>query len=185
MRKLIIIILALVIFIPVASAQNVTINGVDFQIPQQYEHGTVKESSYVYQSGFTFRILSLDDYKNLRLNYGDDIVNAKSAQHTSIAGHDAVVIPNKYQSKDYTTVYFATADKIFLVCFNDTYVNDDITNMIANTPAQTMSANDFANQLNSALEDYKQQLSDKEAQLEYEDYQRSNKPTTRYYFFWL
>lgn len=185
MKKVIIIILLLLISIPMASAENVTIKGVDFQIPQQYEHGTLKESSYVYQSGFTFRILSLDNYKNLRLNYGDDIVNAKSAQHMTIAGHDAVVIPNKYESKDYTTVYFATGNSIFLVCFNDTYVNEDITNLIADTPAQTMSSGEFADQLNSALEDYKDQLANEEAQLQYEDYQRSNKPTTRYYFFWL
>ncbi len=168
-----------------ASAENVTIKGVDFEIPSQYEHGTLKESSYVYQSGLTFRILSLDYDKNLKINYGDDIINANSAEYANIAGHDAVVIYKTYESKDYTTVYFATGNTIFLICFNDTYVNDDITNLIAGTPAQTMSTDEFSSKLNEALNDYKDQLAQEEAQIEYEEYQKSSRPTHRYFFFWL
>ncbi len=185
MKTILLISLILLLIIPMAGAENVTIKGVDFEIPQQYEHGTLKESSYLYQSGLTFRILSLDYDKNLKINYGDDIVNANSAEYTNIEGHDAVVIYKTYESRNYTTVYFATGDNIFLVCFNDTYVNDDITKLIGQTPAQTMSTDEFADRLNNALNDYKDQLAQEEAEIEYEQYQKSNRPTSRYFFFWL
>ncbi|MBQ9026901.1 MAG: hypothetical protein IJ104_11155 [Methanobrevibacter sp.] len=185
MKRILLILLIFLMIIPIAAGENITIKGVDFDIPAQYEHGTLKESSYVYQSGLTFRILSLDYDKNLKINYGDDIVNANSAEYTNIAGHDAVVVHKTYESKDYTTVYFATGDNIFLICFNDTYVNDDITNLIAGTPAQTMSTDEFSSRLNDALSDYKDQLAQEEAEIYYEDYQKSNRPTNRYFFFWL
>lgn len=184
MKRIFLIFIVLVIVIPSVSAGNVTIKGVNFEIPQQYEHGTQKESSYVYESGFTFRILNLDDSRNLKSNFGSDIEGAKSVDQTNIAGHDAVVILKEYNSKQYTTVYFATEDKIFLICFNDTYVNDDISKIIEKTPEQTMSHDDFASRLNKALNDYENQVAQEKADLRQEEYQRNNKPTNRF-FFWV
>lgn len=184
MKRIFLIFIVLVIVIPSVSAGNVTIKGVNFEIPQQYEDGTQKESSYVYESGFTFRILNLDDSRNLKSNFGSDIEGAKSVDQTNIAGHDAVVILKEYNSKQYTTVYFATGDKIFLICFNDTYVNDDISKIIEKTPEQTMSHDDFASRLNKALNDYENQVAQENADLRQEEYQRNNKPTNRF-FFWV
>ncbi len=184
MKRIFLIFLILLIVIPSVTAGNVTIKGVSFEIPQQYEHGTQKESSYVYESGLTFRILNLDDSRNLKINFGDDIDGAKSVDQTNIAGHDAVVILKEYNSKEYTTVYFATGDKIFLICFNDTYVNDDISKIIEKTPEQTMSHDDFSSRLNQALSDYEDQVAQENADLRQEEYQRNNKPTNRY-FFWF
>ena len=184
MKRIFLIFIVLVIVIPSVSAGNVTIKGVNFEIPQQYEDGTQKESSYVYESGLTFRILNLDDSRNLKSNFGSDIEGAKSVDQTNIAGHDAVVILKEYNSKQYTTVYFATGDKIFLICFNDTYVNDDISKIIEKTPEQTMSHDDFASRLNKALNDYENQVAQEKADLRQEEYQRNNKPTNRF-FFWV
>ena len=184
MKRIFLIFIVLVIVIPSVSAGNVTIKGVNFEIPQQYEHGTQKESSYVYESGLTFRILNLDDSRNLKSNFGSDIEGAKSVDQTNIAGHDAVVILKEYNSKQYTTVYFATGDKIFLICFNDTYVNDDISKIIEKTPDQTMSHDDFSSRLNKALNDYENQVAQEKADLRQEEYQRNNKPTNRF-FFWV
>lgn len=184
MKRIFLIFIVLVIVIPSVSAGNVTIKGVNFEIPQQYEHGTQKESLYVYESGLTFRILNLDDSRNLKSNFGSDIEGAKSVDQTNIAGHDAVVILKEYNSKQYTTVYFATGDKIFLICFNDTYVNDDISKIIEKTPEQTMSHDDFASRLNKALNDYENQVAQEKADLRQEEYQRNNKPTNRF-FFWV
>ena len=184
MKKIFLIFLILLIVIPSAAGGNVTIKGVNFEIPQQYEHGTQKESSYVYESGLTFRILNLDDSKNLKINFGDDIDGAKSVDQTEIAGHDAVVILKEYNSKEYTTVYFTTGDKIFLICFNDTHVNDDISKIIEKTPQQTMSHDDFSSRLNQALSDYENQVAQEDANLRQEEYQRNNKPTNRF-FFWF
>lgn len=183
MKKIIIIFLIFLIFIQTAAAGNVTIKGVDFEIPDQYEHGTLKDSSYVYQSGFKFRILALDSYKNLKFNYGSDISESNSHTQTNIAGHDAVIIPGEYNSVPHTTVYFVTGDIIYLICFNDTYVNDDITEMISKTPAQNMSTDDFYATLDYASGDYQKQVDDENA--EYDAYQQSrqNRPVNRYFFF--
>lgn len=182
MKKNLVIIIILLILIPAAAGQNVTIKGVDFEIPQQYSGGTVKENSYVYESGFTFRILVLDNYKNLKFNYGSDILgeNTVNSTQSTIAGHDAVVINSFYKEKNYTTVYVAIADKIYLICFNDTKVNDDIVKMIEPTPAQTMSHDDFVGKLNNALKEYQSELKYQE-----ENYnsQQNNKVQRNFFLF--
>lgn len=183
MKKIFTVFLILLILIPAVQAGNITIRGVDFEIPEEYEHGTLKDTYYVYKSGLVFRILNVDDSKNLRINFGDDLNNAKSVDQTTIAGHDAVVISKEYNSKPYTTVYFVTGEKIFLICFNDTYVNDDITNIISKTPEQTMSHDEFSNKLNQASDDYQNQLANEEADYRQQEYYKNNKPTNRFFFF--
>lgn len=182
MKKIILIVIIL-LFIPASFAGNVTIKGVDFEIPSQYDGGTLKDTSYVYESGFTFRILCLEDAKNLKINFGDDLSKATSHEKTSIGGHDAVVIHNNFKNKEYTTVYTPIGDKIFLICFNDTRVNDDMSGMISKLPSQTMSHDEFSNTLNTALKDYEDQISSEKTEIEAEEFQKSNKPTNRFYFF--
>lgn len=183
MKRILLIFLIILIIIPSATAGNVTIKGVNFEIPHQYEHGTLKESSYVYGNGLTFRILNLDDSKNLKINFGGDVDGAKSVDQTQITGHDAVVILREYNSKEYTTVYFATGDKIFLICFNDTSVNDDITKIIEKTPEQTMSHDEFSSRLNQALNDYKNQVAQENADLRQEEYSKNNNRHNNFFFF--
>ena len=105
-----------------------------------------------------------------------------NSSQTKIAGHDAVVINSHYKDKNYTTIYVAIGDKIFLICFNDTYVNDDIVKMIESTPPQTMSHEDFVGKLNTALKDHQSDLNN-----ERERYisQQNNKPQRNIFvFFW-
>ena len=183
MKKIFVLFIILLILIPSVTAENVNIKGIDFEIPHQYEHGTKKDTSYVYESGFKFRILNLDDSKNLRFNFGSDVSESKSVEQTTIAGHDAVVVSGEYNSKPHTTVYFVTGKQIFLICFNDTYVNNDIAGIIEKTPSQTMSHDEFSNSLNKALDDYQKQV--EQENRDYDSYQSSknNKASTRYYFF--
>ena len=181
--KRILILLILLIFIPQAAAGNVTIKGVDFEIPNQYDHGTLKDTSYVYQSGLKFRILNLDDSKNLRINYEYDIANAKGVEQREIAGHDAVVISKEYNSKPYTVVYFASGNHIFLVCFNDTSLNSDIFKMIENTPQQIISHDNFTQSLNQALSDYESQISAEKESIRQEDNYKNNEKPDRFFFF--
>ena len=182
MKRILAIFIIFLIMITGVAAQNVTIKGVDFEIPHEYEGGTVKDTSYVYKSGLLFRILNVDDSGNLKSNFGDDLANAKDVEETSIAGHDAVVLSKEYKSP-YTVVYFAAGDHIFLVCFNDTYVNDDIKDMISQTPAQTMSHNEFSDRLNQAVSDYQDQIAQEEADYRQEEYSRNNRPTNTFFFF--
>ena len=183
MKKILLVIIVIMLFIPASTAGNVTIKGVDFEIPPQYDGGTLKDTSYVYKSGLTFRILSLDDAKNLKINFGDDFSEAKTHEETRIGGHDAVIIHRSYNGREYTTVYTPIGDKIFLICFNDTDVNDEITGMMSKLPQQTMSHDEFSNALNTALKDYEDQVSDEKAEIEAEEFYKSNKPTNRFFFF--
>lgn len=182
MKRLSVLLLILILVAP-AVAQNVTIHDVSFEIPHQYEGGTAKESSYVYQSGLTFRILGLNDTRNLKINFGDDFTEASSYDETQIQGHDAVVIHRQYKGEPYTTVYLPIGDEIFLVCFNDSDVNDDIFEMISKLPAQTMSSDDFSNALSKAVEDYQNQVAQEKADIQAQEYYSSNQPTHRFFFF--
>ena len=171
------------LFIPASAAGNVTIKGVDFEIPDQYDGGILKDSSYVYKSGLTFRILSLDDAKNLRINFGDDFTEALSHEETTIEGHDAVVIHRSFDGRNYTTVYTPIGDKIFLICFNDTYVNDDISKMISKLPSQNMTHDDFSASLNTALSDFKEQVSQEKSDIEAQEMYKEDNPINRFFFF--
>ena len=183
MKRILLIFLIILIILPSAAAKNVTIKGVNFEIPHQYENGTLKESSYVYKNGFTFRILNLDDSKNLRTNFGGDVDGAKSVDQTQIAGHDAFVILREYNAKEYTSIYFATGDKIFLICFNDSSVNDDITQIIEKTPEQSMSHDNFSSRMNQALNDYKNQIAQEYGDLRQEEYSKNNNRHNNFFFF--
>ena len=46
-----------------------------------------------------------------------------------------------------------------------------------------MSHDEFSNALNTALKDYEDQISSEKAEIEAEEFQKSNKPTNRFYFF--
>ncbi len=182
MKRILLIILIFMLLIPSVSAENVTIKGVTFEIPSHYSGGTSNDNSYVYESGYTFRILVLDNYKNLKFNYGSDMLegNMINSSQNKIAGHDAVIINGHYKDKNYTTIYLAIGDKIFLICFNDTYVNDDIVKMIESTPPQTMSHEDFVGKLNNALKEYQSDLNnEKERYLS----QQNNKPQRNIFLF--
>ena len=188
MKRFLLVIFIALFLVPCVAAQNVTIKGVDFEIPSQYDGGTLKENSYVYESGFTFRILVLDDYENLKFNYGSDISdeNQINAYQTTIAGHDAVVINSQYKDKQYTTVYLPIGDKIFLIAFNDTDLNDDIIKMIESLPAQTMSHDEFIDNLNSALTDYQSDRAQEELDYEMEQQNKNNEEKRSFFMFiWI
>ena len=67
--------------------------------------------------------------------------------------------------------------------FNDTYVNDDISKMISKLPSQSMTHDDFFSSLNTVLSDFKDQLSQKKADIEAEEINRENNPINRFFFF--
>lgn len=186
MKRIILILIVLILAVSPAVAQNVTIEGVSFEIPHEYENGRVTDSSYVYQSGFTFRILSLSHYPNLRFNFGSDYIDCDSSEQTVIDGRDAYVIHDHYENRNYTTVYFPSGNTIFLICFNDTEVNAEIEELIASTPPQEMTHDEFGESLEKAVNDYQDQLAQEEAEYELEEIYRQNQPEHRsFLFLWI
>ena len=67
--------------------------------------------------------------------------------------------------------------------FNDTYVNDDISKMISKLPSQSMTHDDFSSSLNTALSDFKEQVSQEKADIKAEEINRENNPINRFFFF--
>ena len=174
MKKIILLIIILAFVLPACAGDNSTvdIDGVDFIIPEEYQGGDLSDTSYMKGSGFNFRILSLSSYKNLKFNFGSDSLNDDVLDITEryVGGHAAVVIYSNISSCEHEviTIYFATGDTIYLVCYNGSEVTPEIEKMIENTPASSMSDETFYNKLADAQLEYAYDLEQEEQEIELE-----------------
>lgn len=96
-------------------------SGIDFQIPPQYDGGILKNNSYVYINPYNFRILSLDNYNNLRFNFGSDMLEGSviTTQETTIGNHPAYVIYSyiNIANSNLTSIYLPIEDTIFVISY--------------------------------------------------------------------
>ena len=174
MKRIILILLILAFILPICAGDNstVTIAGVDFIIPEEYQGGDLSDTSYMKGSGYNFRILSLSNYKNLKFNFGSDSLNdgVLDIAESYVGGHAAAVIYSNISAckHEVVTIYFASGDNIFLVCYNGSEITPEIEKMIENTPASSMSDEIFYNKLADAQLEYSYDLEKEQREIELE-----------------
>ena len=98
---------------------NVTVKGADFEIPQQYAHGTVEKNRYVYQDLRTFAVLCVDDY--IVSNYGGYYAICDSSDYLTIDGRPAMLLTmyNKYINKNVSYLYSLLINRFFAYVFRE------------------------------------------------------------------
>ena len=195
MKKIFLLIIILAFVLPACAGDNSTvdIDGVDFIIPEEYQGGDLSDTSYMKGSGFNFRILSLSSYKNLKFNFGSDSLDddVLDINESYVGGHAAVVIYSNISACEHEviTIYFATGDTIFLVCYNGSEVTPEIEKMIENTPASSMSDETFYNKLADAQLEYAYDLEQEEQEIELERavdnaIEKHQRDHSRFFFFY-
>ena len=187
--------LILAFIAPICASDNTTVSvdGVDFAVPQEYSGGDLRDSSYMVDNAYTFRILSLSDYDNLKFNFGRDSLDEDVTDivESCIGGHDAVVIYTDESAcqHEVVSIYFAVGDKIFVISYDGSEVTPEIENMIENTPDSSMSGETFYNKLADAQLEYSYDLEQEKRGIELEDsidnaLDRHQSQHSRFFFFY-
>ena len=92
MKKIFLLLLALLLIgsVCASSYSNVTIDGNDFEIPQQYSSGSLNEGKYVCGDLRNFAILHVDDY--IINNYGGNYKIADFKEKLTINERPAMLL---------------------------------------------------------------------------------------------
>lgn len=184
-RWFLLLIIIILVAVPHLSAvdtddwDEVTVNKVDFKIPEKFSNGEMNKDNTCYKHGdpFDFLIFSLIKYDNLKRMYGSSITSDGliDVEETEIDGHHAVVLYqyNDFYNHDYLEVFFATGKKIFRIQYNSDNVTDELKEIIKSTPKSEMSEDAFLNKLDNAQKDYVREDYEKNLELDMEDYYRT------------
>lgn len=153
------------------ASENVTVNGVTFEIPDQYSPGRSSDSSYVHTNVFTFAIRALDSTQFLVDAYGDEASNKNSSRDDlTIGTHDVVHIVNYVSVAGHRVSYafFACGDVIYCISWEGSEMSPEIEDMIRNSPDSNYTYYEFHDVLNQAETQYLEDLAAEEQ--EYEEY---------------
>ena len=175
------------------ASENVTVNGVTFEIPDQYTNGRSTDNSYLYNNIFTFAIRALDSTEFLVDTYGDEASNEDgSTTDLTIGNHDVVHIVNYVSVAESRVSYafFACGDVIYCISWKGSEMTPEIEDMIRNSPDSNYTYNEFHDVLNQAETQYQEDLAAEEQA--YDDYQeqeqnrllREIEDNTRYHHFY-
>jgi hypothetical protein len=133
---------------------KVNVNGVDFEIPNQYSSGSVEKTKYVYGDLRTFAILCVDDY--IISNYGGFYDIADYKQELSIDSRPVKLLTmyNKYIDKNVSYLYFPVNKSVYCICFQGDNVSSNISHIVESAPSSDMSSDTFYGLLDEAYAEH-------------------------------
>lgn len=137
---------------------NITINGIDFQIPPEYEGGRNGSDFYLKDNVFTFGLVTLEDDKSLRNNYGYEstLDELYDVEEMEIDGHHAVAYYSHRSicDHDVTYLYFESNKTFYALSYDGNDVNDTVKKIVSYTPKSEFSKEKFNDKLNQMQDDY-------------------------------
>ena len=137
---------------------NITVNNVSFQIPPEYGGGDDRGGSYLLNNVFTFGLVSLDNDKSLRNNYGYESTWEENydAEEMEIDGHHAVAFYSHRSicDHDVTYLYFESNKTFYALSYDGNDVNDTMKKIVSYSPKSEFSKEKFDEKLNTMQEDY-------------------------------
>ena len=152
---------------------NITVNGIDFQIPPEYGGGRNASGDYLKENVFTFGLLCLDSNKNLRHNYGYESTNEEvyDVKEMEIDGHHAVAYFSNRSivSHDVTYLFFESNGTFYALSYDGNDVNDTIKKIVSYSPKSELTKEEFNEKLNKAQEDYIEEQRENEEAYAYEE----------------
>lgn len=145
MKRIILFILVFLLIgcVYASDFKNVTINGVDFEIPDEYSRGDSLKGKYVYKDLRTFAILCVDDY--IISNYGGNYDITDDSHDLSIDGRPARLLTmyNKYIQKNVSYLYFPVGKSVYCICYQGNDVNESISHIVESASESGMSTDTF------------------------------------------
>ena len=145
MKRIILFILVFLLIgcVYASDFKNVTVNGVDFEIPDEYSRGDSLKGKYVYKDLRTFAILCVDDY--IISNYGGNYDITDDSRDLSIDGRPARLLTmyNKYIQKNVSYLYFPVGKSVYCICYQGNDVNESISHIVESASESGMSTDTF------------------------------------------
>lgn len=139
----------------VFASSNVTVNGVDFEIPSKYQGGELKNDMYRLDNDFSIRCVS------------DNVVNAiglwaeeqDSSEDLSIDNHPVrhFYQYSKIHHGNWSHAYFASGKEVYEITWTGEKIDNDIEKLIKNTPPSKIDEDAFYDTLDKSYEIYKTQ----------------------------
>ena len=137
---------------------NITVNNVSFQIPPEYTGGNEWNSGYLLTNVFTFGLVTLDNDKSLRNNYGYEstLDELYDAEELEIDGHHAVAFYSHRSIVDHdvTYLYFESNKTFYALSYDGNDVNDTIKKIVSYSPKSKFTKEKFDEKLNKMQDDY-------------------------------
>jgi len=137
---------------------NITVNNFSFQIPPEYGGGDERDSSYLLTNVFTFGLVTLNNDKSLRNNYGYEstLDELYDAEELEIDGHNAVAFYSHRSivNHDVTYLYFESNKTFYALSYDGNDVNDTIKKIVSYSPKSKFSKEKFDEKLNQMQDDY-------------------------------
>lgn len=158
---------------PVFSAdnttKNVTVDGVNFEVPQEYQDIAAESDEHVYMldSIFDFAIRSLYNEEYLVDEYGYVLEDAYSSEVVTIGSHDVYYVLKDVLDNPVSFAFFASGEKIFCISWEGDSITPEIENMIEKAPDSEYSSEELSNIFNNAETQYAQDLEDEKQEYEY------------------
>ena len=154
MKKILIILIAILIFISYVHAQDnttVEINGVSFEIPEKYQDGRIYKNSY---SSDTFHIICVDD--DLPEQIGLWAHEKDYEENLTISNHPVKFYYqyNPHSKDNYSHVYFASGNSIYEISWLGNNITPDIEKLIRDTPPSKINENKFYSILDESINTY-------------------------------
>ena len=151
---------------------NITVNNVSFQIPPEYGGGDERDSSYLLTNVFTFGLVTLNNDKSLRNNYGYEstLDELYDAEELEIDGHNAVAFYSHRSivNHDVTYLYFESNKTFYALSYDGNDVNDTIKKIVSYSPKSKFSKEKFDEKLNQMQDDYVKEQREYEEAYAYE-----------------
>ena len=154
MKKILIILIAILILISCVHAQDnttVEINGVIFEIPEKYQGGHTYKNGY---SADYFHLTCIDE--NIAKSIGLWACEKDYEENLTISNHP-VKFYYQYNppSKDnYSHAYFASGNSIYEISWLGNNITPDIEKLIRDTPPSKINENKFYSILDESINTY-------------------------------
>lgn len=137
--------------------EKVSISGNEFRIPPEYGGGSLSDGKYQINNWNTFAILCVDNY--LANNYGYVYSSCSYSEMLTIEGHPAYYFCgyNSYEKTNLSRIYFACGESIYCISYKGSNLSSNINEIVATSPASSISSSDFYSILDEALDEYNYQ----------------------------
>ena len=167
---------------------NITINNISYQIPPEYAGGRCDDDSYLKDNVFTFGLVTLDNDKSLRSNYGYEstLDELYDMEELEIDGHHAVAFYSHRSIVDHdvTYLYFESNKTFYALSYDGNDVNDSMKKIVSYSPKSEFSKEKFDDKLNTMQKDYVEEQQEYEEYYAYDEGYRNGYSQFAYYLFY-
>lgn len=155
MKKIFIMTMIMLLVISAVGASNNTIeiNGVEFEIPSEYQGGDLDNDRYTLENIFSIECIDDKLAKSIGLWAAENDIE----EDLTIDGHPVrhYCQYNEYVHANHSHAYFASNDSVYEIAWTGKDIDSNIEKLIKNTPKSNIDEYSFYSTLDESVDIYK------------------------------